>query len=52
MARVGGGQTPQVMRQFLIYAGKALLILPVPWAFSQALSATACPANRARWAGR
>ena len=27
---------------FLIHAGKALLILPVPWAFSPALSATFC----------
>jgi hypothetical protein len=40
MARVDGKQTPQVMRQFLIHAGKALLILPVPWAFSPAPSAT------------
>ena len=38
----GGEQTPQVMRRFLIHAGKALLILPVPWAFSPAPSATFC----------
>lgn len=36
------GTAPQVMRQFLIHAGKALLILPVPWAFSPAPSATLC----------
>jgi hypothetical protein len=33
---------PQVMRRFLIHAGKAFLILPVPWAFSPAPSATLC----------
>jgi len=33
---------PQVMRQFLSHAGKAFLILPVPWAFSPAPSATLC----------
>jgi len=30
------------MRRFLIHAGTALLILPVPWAFSPAPSATLC----------
>ena len=33
---------PQVMRRFLSHAGKAFLILPVPWAFSPAPSATLC----------
>jgi hypothetical protein len=40
MARVGGEQTPQVMRRFLIHAVMAIWTLPVLWAFSPAPSAT------------